>query len=137
MEFFARELRQSDTALVASLAMLGSQIGQFAARRAAEREQVWNEARMRGVLEAALDCIITIDGTGRVLDFNPAAERTFGYAAADVRRRDIAELIVPPRCGPVTGAASPATSRRRSRRSSIAGSSLRRCVRTEVSSRLS
>jgi PAS domain S-box-containing protein len=96
MEFFARDLRQPDTALVASLAMLGSQIGQFAARRAAEREQLWNEARMRGVLEAALDCIITIDGAGRVLDFNAAAERTFGYAAADVNGRDIAELIVPP-----------------------------------------
>src|SRR5215208_5456773 len=47
-------------------------------------------------LDAALDCVVTIDHQGRVLDFNPAAERTFGYAAADAVGRLLAELIVPP-----------------------------------------
>ena len=36
-------------------------------------------AHHSAILEAALDCIITIDDQGRVLEFNPAAERTFGY----------------------------------------------------------
>jgi PAS domain S-box-containing protein len=31
------------------------------------------------VVELALDCIISIDHQGRVIEFNPAAERTFGY----------------------------------------------------------
>lgn len=32
-----------------------------------------NEARLRAILEAALDCVITIDHRGRILEFNPAA----------------------------------------------------------------
>ena len=52
--------------------------------------------RKRAILDAALDCIITIDHRGRVLEFNPAAERTFGHRAADAVGRELAELIVPP-----------------------------------------
>ncbi|MEA2191520.1 MAG: hypothetical protein QOI73_1641, partial [Solirubrobacteraceae bacterium] len=47
------------------------------------------------VLRASLDGIITIDAHGRVLEFNPAAERMFGYQRADVLGADMAELIVP------------------------------------------
>jgi PAS domain S-box-containing protein len=47
-------------------------------------------------VEAALDCIITIDDRGRVLEFNPAAEQTFGYTAREAVGREMAELIVPP-----------------------------------------
>src|SRR6185295_2847011 len=37
-----------------------------------------SEARKTAVLETALDAIITIDQNGCILDFNPAAEKTFG-----------------------------------------------------------
>jgi PAS domain S-box-containing protein len=53
-------------------------------------------AQLKGVLDAALDCIITIDTAGRVIDFNAAAERTFGYARTHALGRDMAELIIPP-----------------------------------------
>lgn len=48
------------------------------------------------LLRAALDAIISIDASGAVLEFNPAAERMFGYAREDVIGADMAELIVPP-----------------------------------------
>ena len=48
------------------------------------------------ILESALDCIITIDHTGHVLEFNPAAERTFGYRHSEAIGRELAELIIPP-----------------------------------------
>jgi diguanylate cyclase (GGDEF)-like protein/PAS domain S-box-containing protein len=54
------------------------------------------DALTAAVIEAALDCIVTIDGEGRVLEFNPAAERTFGYSRADALGRDMADLIIPP-----------------------------------------
>jgi diguanylate cyclase (GGDEF)-like protein/PAS domain S-box-containing protein len=48
------------------------------------------------LLDAALDAVVTIDHLGRVLEFNSAAERTFGYSKNDVLGRELAELIVPP-----------------------------------------
>ena len=53
-------------------------------------------ARHSAILEAALDCIITIDDQGHVLEFNPAAERTFGYTREEAIGRPIDSLIIPP-----------------------------------------
>jgi len=53
-------------------------------------------ARESAILESALDCIITIDHRGLVQEFNPAAERTFGYARSDVIGMEMAEMLVPP-----------------------------------------
>src|SRR5436309_1329053 len=54
-----------------------------------------SEARTAAVLEVALDCIVTIDHAGRILDWNPAAERTFGYSRAEAVGQEMAELIIP------------------------------------------
>ena len=53
------------------------------------------EVREAAILEAALDAIITMDGEGRVVEFNPAAERIFGYPRSYAIGRDMADLIVP------------------------------------------
>jgi PAS domain S-box-containing protein len=55
-----------------------------------------SEERMRSVLESALDCIITMDHQGRVVEFNPAAEKTFGYKRDGAIGQLLADLIVPP-----------------------------------------
>src|SRR4051812_40172804 len=47
-------------------------------------------------LEAAIDCVIVADASGRIVEFNPAAERTFGYSREEALGRTMAELIVPP-----------------------------------------
>lgn len=54
-----------------------------------------SEARKKGILDAVPDPVITIDQNGCVVEFNPAAERTFGYAAHDALGRELAELIIP------------------------------------------
>jgi PAS domain S-box-containing protein len=54
-----------------------------------------SEERKTAILESALDAIITIDHRGRIIDFNPAAERTFGYARRAVIGKDLADTIVP------------------------------------------
>ena len=38
----------------------------------------------RALFASALDCIIIIDADGRVLEFSPAAEKTFGYTRDEV-----------------------------------------------------
>jgi PAS domain S-box-containing protein len=55
-----------------------------------------SESRKSAVFESALDCVITIDHEGNILEFNPAAEQTFGYARDDVVGMQMADLIIPP-----------------------------------------
>ena len=43
-----------------------------------------SETRLRGIVSLAADAIISTDDSFRITLFNPAAERIFGYAAADV-----------------------------------------------------
>lgn len=50
----------------------------------------------RALLDSALDCIISMDANGCVLEFNPAAERVFGYKRDQVLGQELASLIIPP-----------------------------------------
>src|SRR5947209_3838572 len=54
-----------------------------------------SEAHKGAVFDTALDSIITMDHMGKIVEFNPAAERTFGYARNEVIGQDMAELIIP------------------------------------------
>ena len=55
------------------------------------------EALYHAILDSALDCIITMDATGCVLEFNPAAERVFGFTHAQAVGKELASLIIPER----------------------------------------
>lgn len=55
-----------------------------------------SDARKSAMLAASLDAILTMDADGRVVEFNPAAERIFGHRREDAVGRDLAELIIPP-----------------------------------------
>ena len=55
-----------------------------------------SEARKAAILETAVDCIITMNHEGRIVEFNPAAEKTFGYSRAEVIGKELGELIIPP-----------------------------------------
>ncbi|MEQ8662559.1 MAG: PAS domain S-box protein, partial [Gammaproteobacteria bacterium] len=56
-----------------------------------------SENQLRKTVDAALDCIVAMDAEGRCVEFNPAAERCFGYRRAAVIGRPLIELIVPER----------------------------------------
>jgi two-component system sensor kinase FixL len=55
-----------------------------------------SEAHWRSIVESAVDAIIVIDAHGRIEAFNPAAERLFGYAEADVVGRNVNMLMPSP-----------------------------------------
>jgi len=49
------------------------------------------------ILESALDAVVSIDHDGRIVRWNPQAERIFGWSAAEVSGKLIRDTIVPPR----------------------------------------
>src|SRR5213596_1235241 len=51
---------------------------------------------MSAIVATALDAIITMDHHGNVVEFNPSAERIFGYTRAEAVGRPLATLIIPP-----------------------------------------
>ncbi|MER9757676.1 PAS domain S-box protein [Mesorhizobium sp. M0166] len=49
----------------------------------------------RTMLQASLDAIIVIDETGSIIEFNPAAEKMFGYRRSDILGKDLLDTVVP------------------------------------------
>ena len=61
-----------------------------------EEELRASELRKAVILDSALDPIVTFDHEGRILEFNAAARRVFGYSRDEVVGREVAEKMVPP-----------------------------------------
>jgi PAS domain S-box-containing protein len=97
IEFLARERRDPDANLLHTVTSLGGRIGHCVERWRAEDRLRESDARKTAILNAAFDCIITMDSAGDVVEVNRAAEKTFGYSAGEMVGRELAELIIPPR----------------------------------------
>ncbi len=52
-------------------------------------------ALRNAVIDAALDCIIMMDQDGFIVEFNPAAEKTFGYSREEAVGSLLADLVIP------------------------------------------
>ena len=74
---------------------IGDMLGRLVDRKRNERALAGSEARKNAMLESALDCVITVDEEGLIVEFNPAAEKTFGRARTDVLGRPMVDLLVP------------------------------------------
>lgn len=60
-----------------------------------EAELRTSEARKSAILDSALDCVVTVDHEGRIVEFNSAAERAFGRPRTEVFGRRFVEILVP------------------------------------------
>jgi PAS domain S-box-containing protein len=103
---------EPDEDTYAALETLGTMIGRFAVHSRAERALQESAARRAAMLDAAFDCVFTMDSSRRILEVNRAAEHTFRCSAAELIGREIGELVEPPRGGLVIGARSELTARR-------------------------
>jgi PAS domain S-box-containing protein len=86
-------------ALKAAADTLGAAIGRTRAEHQRREEHAARqelELRTSAVLASALEAIVTMDEHGRIVDFNPAAERMFGYALEDVAGESLAQILIPP-----------------------------------------
>lgn len=65
----------------------------------ADREQQriaqQHEALKTATIECALDSVISINEQGAIVEFNPAAEATFGHKREEVLGRQLAEVVIP------------------------------------------
>ncbi len=65
-------------------------------RLQAEKAVLEAQARMAGIVASAMDAIVTVDSRQRIVVFNAAAVRIFGYAEAEAVGQPL-ELLIPPR----------------------------------------
>src|SRR5579859_3329252 len=64
-------------------------------RRRAEEELRRSEALKTAILDTALDAILSIDHNGLIQEWNPAAQKIFGYPREQVLGRLVDDLIIP------------------------------------------
>ncbi len=73
-----------------------SAITDITEQKSHEREIEEQTVRFKAIFDNVLDAIITINESGGIESFNPAAERLFGYRAEDVLRRNVKLLVAEP-----------------------------------------
>jgi PAS domain S-box-containing protein len=96
IEFFTHRVVARDRDLLDAMSTVGNQVGQFIHRQRLEQASAEERRRMRAILDTALDAVVAMDHRGVITDFNPAAERIFGYRRSDAVGRELAEVLIPP-----------------------------------------
>jgi len=96
IELYSELVEAPDEQMLSAATSMGFQLGVFLESRRAHHSERIQRMRNAAVVDIALDCIITIDQDGLILEWNPAAERTFGHPKSAVLGRQMAEIIIPP-----------------------------------------
>ena len=65
-------------------------------RGRAEESLRESEARVRAIVDTALDAVVTMDTTGRIVGWNSQAETIFGWKREEVLGQSLSQTIVPP-----------------------------------------
>jgi PAS domain S-box-containing protein len=97
IELFTTRRQPPQRELLDMMAAVGLEIGEFVHRTHVDERLRAEEVRKLAILESSLDAIVTMDHQGRIVDFNPAAVKTLGYAPQDVVGRPLAEVLMPER----------------------------------------
>jgi PAS domain S-box-containing protein len=100
----AQRLRAGDLSARTGLRRQGGELGELGrtvdemaeSLELRERELRESESFKGSILEAALDCVVAMDADGRIIEFNPAAEKTFGHTREEVLGRKLVDVIIPP-----------------------------------------
>jgi PAS domain S-box-containing protein len=95
-EFYTTTPSPLDDDLMGLLTGFTDQLAMFMTRRRAESALRESEALKSAMLGSAYDCVIGMNHLGQVIEFNEAAEGTFGYSRDEAMGQELAELIIPP-----------------------------------------
>jgi PAS domain S-box-containing protein len=94
--FYSRRRQKRDEQLLDVMTELGKQLGHFVGRKRQEEELRETTQTLQALVHAAPVAIHTTDLDGKVRLWNPAAERLFGWAAAEVLGRPLPPLADAP-----------------------------------------
>jgi PAS domain S-box-containing protein len=83
IEFFSGEVKEPDEDLLAMMAVIGSQIGQFMERKEAEEELRRSRDQLQAIFQSVAEGITVQDPTGRLIYANDAAARQTGFATVE------------------------------------------------------
>jgi PAS domain S-box-containing protein len=92
IEFYSRNIREPDKALLDMMSALGAQIGQFMRRKEAEEALRRAEENYRGIYENAMEGIFQTTPGGRYLSANPALARILGYSSPEELMASVGDL---------------------------------------------
>jgi PAS domain S-box-containing protein len=90
MDLSVGEAKEGDESIFVGI------IHDLSERKRAERQIRETAARMKALVETAVDGMIMIDAQGRILMFNPACEKLFGYEAGEVIGHNVSMLMPKP-----------------------------------------
>ena len=76
---------------------LGRAIQYAIERKGSEKAVRDSEARLRAIIDTALDALIGMNAKGMITEWNPRAEVIFGWRRWEAIGQNLADLIIPPR----------------------------------------
>ena len=97
---FSKHVPEEPFTEVGQIAKQYNQVIDRVQQEISERDQAlyWfkeSEMRKSAILDSSMDCIVTIDGEGNIIEYNPAAERTFGVLKRQVKGANFITTFVP------------------------------------------
>ncbi len=66
-------------------------------REAVELSLRHNKQRVRNIIETSMAAFVGVDADGQITEWNPAAQKLFGWTQAEALGNDMEALIIPPR----------------------------------------
>ena len=92
---FDQRFARQNTDALNQLQLAHAALEKSASEKTREMSKVLSESEAKAniIINAALDCIITLDSEGNITEFNPAAEQTFGYTRTEMLGKPYLMLI--------------------------------------------
>jgi two-component system, LuxR family, sensor kinase FixL len=93
LELFVTHERAGEPGRLGRVARVAEELGPLVERRRASEALAASQERFQAVTESAVDAIVSVDSSGRLLTWNGGAERLFGWTASEIVGRPLTVII--------------------------------------------